>query len=139
SVILGTDQNFDLLKLENHPQTSSLLNILLANSFLPCISKLTRIADYSQTLIDNIYTNNIQQDTVIKSAILLEGISDDLPIVCSVSTKRRHQEKLKIKTIERRNFTPQAVRLIKERMQQIKWDYLKISILNMHIKVSSIH
>ena len=124
-VILGTDQNFDLLKVDNHPQTSSLLNIFIANSFLPCTSKPTRIADHSQTLIDNIYTNNIQQETVIKSGILLEDISDHLPIVCSISTKRRHQEKLKMKTIERRNVTPQALRLIKERMQQINWEYLK--------------
>ncbi|KAK2138426.1 hypothetical protein LSH36_3074g00001, partial [Paralvinella palmiformis] len=113
SVILGTDQNFDLLKVDNHPQTSSLLNIFLANSFLPCISKPTRIIDHLQTLIDNIYTNHIQQETVIKSGILLEYISDHPPIFGSVSTKRRHQEKLKMKTIERRNFTPQAPRLIK--------------------------
>ncbi|KAK2158717.1 hypothetical protein LSH36_165g06023, partial [Paralvinella palmiformis] len=91
---------FDLLKVDNHLQTSSLLNEFLANSFLPCISKLTRITDHPQTLIDNIYTNNIQQETVIKSGILLEDISDRLPIVCSVSTQRHHQEKLKMKTIE---------------------------------------
>ncbi|KAK2144970.1 hypothetical protein LSH36_715g01051 [Paralvinella palmiformis] len=97
--------------------------MFLANSFLPCISKLTRITDYSQTLIDNIYTNNIQQDTVIKSGILLEDSSDHLPIICSVSTKRRHQEKLKMKTIEQKKcYTTssktdkrtQALRLIKE-------------------------
>ncbi|KAK2147570.1 hypothetical protein LSH36_547g05040, partial [Paralvinella palmiformis] len=124
-LILGTDQNFDLFKVDNHPQTSSLLNIFLASSFLLCISKPTRITDHLQTLIDNIYTNNIQQDTVIRSGLLLEDTSDHLPTLCSISTKRPPHEKLKTKIIERRNIKPQSLRLINERMQQINWDYLR--------------
>jgi hypothetical protein len=124
-VILGTDQNFDLLKVDNHSQTASLFNTFLASSFIPCISKPTRITEHSQTLIDNIYTNNIQHGTIIKSAILLENISDHLPIVFTISTNTHRKDKTKLKTIERRNITPQTIYLIKQRIQQTNWDYLK--------------
>ena len=124
-VIIGTDQNFDLLKVDNHSQTASLFNIFLASSFIPCISKPTRITEHSQTLIDNIYTNNIQRGTVIKSGILLENISDHLPIFCAISTNTLRADKTKLKTIERRNITPQAINLIKQRIQQTNWEYLR--------------
>ena len=107
-----------------NPQTSSLLNIFLASSFLPYVSKPTRITELTQTLIDNIYTNNIHQETVIKSGTLLEDISDHLPIFCSISTK---------------DATPQALRMIKERIQRINWDYLKTLTVYMHFKASMIN
>ncbi len=69
-IIIGTDQNFDLLKIDSHNKTSELLDIFITNRFLPCITKPTRITHSSATLIDNIYISlpGLQD---IKSGILV--------------------------------------------------------------------
>ena len=66
-------------------QTSEYLDMLLSFGYLPIISKPTRIADHSATLIDHIYTNVPQK--VVKSGICLAGITDHLPIFCTVNNK----------------------------------------------------
>ena len=64
NTIIGTDQNFDLSKLDFHMPTSELLDCALTNSFIPVITKPSRITYSTATLIDNIYikynNNNIQ-------------------------------------------------------------------------------
>ena len=59
--------------------------MLLSFGYLPIISKPTRITDHSATLIDHIYTNVPQK--VVKSGICLAGITDHLPIFCTVNNK----------------------------------------------------
>jgi len=54
-VILGTDQNFDLLKYNIDKNTKELLDSFISTGFLPTITKPTRITHKSATLIDNIY------------------------------------------------------------------------------------
>ena len=49
-----------------------------ANSFYPLISKPTRITDQSATLIDNIFTNNLEKD--LTSGLFYTHISDHLPL-----------------------------------------------------------
>ena len=44
----------------------------------PLIDKPTRITDHSATLIDNIFTNEL--DSKINSGLLISDISDHLPI-----------------------------------------------------------
>ena len=42
SVIIGTDQNFDFLKIKINNNTSELLNTYLSSSIIPTINKPTR-------------------------------------------------------------------------------------------------
>ena len=49
-----------------------------AHSFYPLISKPTRITDQSATLIDNIFTNNLEKD--LTSGLFYTHISDHLPL-----------------------------------------------------------
>ena len=44
----------------------------------PLINKPSRITEFSQTLIDNIFTNNIE--TVNNSGLLINDITDHLPV-----------------------------------------------------------
>jgi hypothetical protein len=46
--------NIDFIKFNDNQQTERHLNMLYANNFLPIITKLTRITDYTKTLIDHI-------------------------------------------------------------------------------------
>ena len=54
NVIIGSDLNFDFLKTETHIPTANLLNTIFTNSFIPTITKPTRITHNYETLIDNI-------------------------------------------------------------------------------------
>ena len=76
--IIGTDQNFDYIKLIK----------LIINGLVPTITKPTCITHNSETLIDNIYIS-IKNKGVIKSAILCADISDHLPVFTCVGKKKR--------------------------------------------------
>lgn len=52
---------------------------------MPIITKPTRTADHTSTLIDHIYANVPQK--IIKSGISLIDITDHLPVFCTVATK----------------------------------------------------
>ena len=79
-IVIGTDQNFYLLKLDKHVPTINLNDAFLSNGFIPNISKPTRITHSSATLIDNIYTKSKSQFSC-KSAIITADISDHYPVV----------------------------------------------------------
>ena len=52
--------------------------LLVSNSLYPLISKPTRITSRTATLIDNIFTNNLEHS--MNSGILYTDLSDHLPI-----------------------------------------------------------
>jgi hypothetical protein len=55
NIIIGTDQNFDYIKIDQHKNIEDLLSIFLTNGLVPTITKPTRITHTTATLIDNIY------------------------------------------------------------------------------------
>ena len=59
-VLLGTDQNIDFLKLNNHKNSSDLFELNLRNNIIPTILKPTRVTHHSATLINNIYISSRQ-------------------------------------------------------------------------------
>ena len=78
-LILGMDQNIDLLKSEEHHSTGRFLDLILNMNLWPVITRPTRITQRAATLIDNIYiSKNLQHS--FDSAIILDNISDHLPI-----------------------------------------------------------
>ena len=76
SVILLGDFNVDLLKYDNHHSTNEFLDSL-SHLFLLHITQPTRIRDSSKTLIDNIFSNTLIENTI--SGNLTATISDQLP------------------------------------------------------------
>ena len=84
SIILGTDQNIDFIKLNSHKNTSELFDISLKHNVLPTVIRPTRITHNSSTLIDNIYlSNNICKN--YKSGIIISDISDHFPCFLMMS------------------------------------------------------
>ena len=79
-LILGMDQNIDLLKSNEHTNTRKFLDLILDSGLWPVITRPTRITQRSATLIDNIYiSKNLQRK--FDSAILVDDISDHLSLV----------------------------------------------------------
>ena len=77
SVFLFADYNLNLFSYNEHHQTNEFLDSLASNSFIPLILQPTRITSYSNTLIDNIFSNIIDPDII--SGNLTATISDHLP------------------------------------------------------------
>ena len=55
---LSGDFNIDLLKIDTNEKINDFYNSLTANLFVPHITLPTRITSHSQTLIDNIFSND---------------------------------------------------------------------------------
>ena len=88
-VLLAGDYNLNLLKSSEHAPTNEFVNCLFSFSYLPVVSKPTRITETSATLIDNIFVRS--NKTLLKSAIIYCDIADHLPIiVCVESATSKH-------------------------------------------------
>ena len=68
--LLG-DFNVDLLKYDTNNKSSDFLNAVTSFGFLPYILQPTRISDHSTTLIDNIYGNNFEQESVSGNILIM--------------------------------------------------------------------
>ena len=79
-LIIGMDQNLDLLKSEEHANTRKIFDTILDNNLWPVITQPTRVTQCSVTLIDNIYISKELQ-CKFNSLILIDDISDHLPTV----------------------------------------------------------
>ena len=74
--ILG-DFNIDLLNYDSHISTGNFVILFLSQHFLPYIVHPTRVSDQSATIIDNIFSNACNFDTI--SGNILTQISDHFP------------------------------------------------------------
>ena len=77
SYILG-DFNIDLLKTNCHAPTAKFINLIFSSSFIPLINRPTRVTDTTATLIDNIFTNNLNDHAL--NGILTTDISDHFSV-----------------------------------------------------------
>ena len=58
------DFNTNLLKYQSHPETNDFINLMVSHYLLPHILHPTRVTDHSATTIDNIFSDNVESDTV---------------------------------------------------------------------------
>ena len=75
----GGDYNLDLLKSDTHSPTGEFIAINFAYSFIPLICKPTRVTTSSATIIDNIFSNKIE-DTQTTTGIIISDLTDHFPI-----------------------------------------------------------
>ena len=90
-IIIGTDQNMDLLKADSHKNTQIFLEYNLENGLIPSITKPTRITASTATLIDNIYVP-ITLKATITSSIVLTELSDHLPCMIQMTMKCKEKQ-----------------------------------------------
>ena len=76
------DFNIDLL-MTNSQQVQYFIDLLVTYSCTPLILNPTRITQSSATLIDNIFTNNL--DNILKTGILVNDVSDHLSVFTIVN------------------------------------------------------
>ena len=59
-IVIAGDFNMDLLKYESTADYQDLINTMANHGFVQIISRPTRITDTSATLLDHVYTNNLE-------------------------------------------------------------------------------
>ena len=68
------DFDIDLLKYDTHGDSSDFLDAMYASFLLPYINTPSRVTPHSKTLIDNIFSNTIEDSSI--SGNLVTTISD---------------------------------------------------------------
>ena len=78
TIYICGDFNIDILKHNTHNYTRTFLDYMYSFGLYPLITKPTRITDITATLIDNIFTNELQFQ--VNSGLLITDVSDHLPV-----------------------------------------------------------
>lgn len=115
--IMG-DYNINLFNYDSHSPTNEFIDLLSTNSFYPTISKPTRITSHSATLIDNIFTNNLDYNMV--SGIFYSDLSDHLPIFQITN----YQPKINTAPIifQTRQITQNNINNFRQKLNNINWE-----------------
>ena len=72
------DYNLDPLKYSEYEYTQAFVDIMYSNNLIPTITKPTR--PKTRTLIDNIFTNNYQDNQKQERGIIYADLPDHFPI-----------------------------------------------------------
>ena len=127
NVIVGTDQNFDLLKYCQNRNTQLLLDGLVETGLLPTTTKPTRITYNTATLIDNIYLKGFSCYS-FKSSVLETDISDHFPIVLFAGMTEHKQNEPT--TVTHRNINKNTCTLITQYLLNHNWTSLQDNTLD---------
>ena len=103
--LISGDFNINLLKYDKHPLTEDFINTLGSFFLEPHILKPTRITSHSSTLIDNIFFNSIEYQTI--SGNLLHDLTDHLPNFTSLRS-------LLFQDIKRKNINEIILTIMKK-------------------------
>ena len=64
TIMLMGDFSIDLLKYDTNADSTAFLDSVYTNFFLPYITTPTQVTTHSKTLIDNIFSNNIEDGLI---------------------------------------------------------------------------
>ena len=128
NVILLGDFNIDLLHYESHIQTREFLDKIYFGSLSPHITIPTRITPRSRTLIDNIFTNTMDEPSI--SGNLMCSISDHLAQFL-IHPEQNAKKCLNEKTKYKRNYKKVNKEKFEQDLQHITWvEALKVNDTN---------
>ena len=77
--LLG-DYNINLLNHDSHLDTGAFIDLLSSYSFVPLITRPTRVTATTATLIDNILTNNVENINHSDQGIVVTDVTDHYPV-----------------------------------------------------------
>jgi hypothetical protein len=114
------DFNVDILKYKSCSFASNLIDLLFSLGLIQIVNKPTRCTDHSATLIDHIYTNNVNMSE-ISSYIFVSHLSDHFPVITKLNEFRKFSHP---KVIEQRNFSQQNVQNFTTILLNQNWDHV---------------
>ena len=117
-IYITGDFNIDLLKEQIHSQTRYFIDTMFSMGLYPLITKPSRIASHSSTLIDNIFTNDMQHANV--SGIILNDLSDHFPVFTLYNYKVRKGGSDLASC--RRVVSDNTIKLLNDELQAQTWE-----------------
>ena len=90
--------------------------------FIPLIDKPTRVSKNSATIIDNIFTNCIFDNT-LKIAILKSDISDHFLVIFTIQTGK-NQSKCQTLVYNKRKFNEANKAAFKQQLSLLHWRHV---------------
>jgi len=118
STYIAGDFNIDILKYNSHSATTDFINCLFSYSYFPVINRPTRVTCKSATLIDNIFTNDVDTKHLVP-AIICCDLSDHLPVFVHSSRKVAMKPE---KFIYKRFFSDKAKAEFLHNLNTTVWD-----------------
>ena len=100
ALYLVRDLNINLINYDQHCGTRNFIDTINSYGIMPLINKPTRISIDSCTLIDNIFSNDLK---IFKSGILINDLSDHLPIFTILSEDRYFKQRTNKYSYKRQN------------------------------------
>jgi len=127
-VVFGTDQNIDLLKLDQRSLVRDFVNECASFGFFPCTDKATRVTTESKTAIDNIYVRGLCNGC--RAGILETSLSDHYPIVMCLEVPDRRRSKNERVTIQFRDQSDESMRRLENELLRYDWSMLSNGDVN---------
>ena len=115
SFIIG-DFNIDISKCHSLNTSQEFLDTMLSATFLPLITKPTRVTNHSATLIDNIFCN---VNPLPESGIVLSDLSDHYPVFTLFSRDPKTTKHTSEETV--RKITPNKIADLKNDLSTVDW------------------
>lgn len=113
--IMG-DYNVNLLNYESHRATGDFLDLMFSFSYMPLISKPTRIN--SGTLLDNIFHNDLACNLDLTQGILYTDITDHFPVFVIVQSDISENDKI---SVTKRIFNSTNITTFQNLMHETNW------------------
>lgn len=117
---IAGDYNINLLKYENHKETNNFLNLMFEHHYFPLITRPTRFSANGSTLIDNIFTNCM--DDKFSTGCMISDISDHLPVYAILNNlKETHSKKTKCISISSRPINDENLKKLEYELLHTDW------------------
>ncbi len=117
---LAGDYNINLLNIENHALSHEFIECMYSYSYLPLITKPTRVTADNATLIDNIFVNNMSNMSMYQG-IICTDISDHFPVFL---INRNVKSVLSDTSVCKRNYCKKNLDKFVTKLGSVDWDEL---------------
>ena len=115
------DINLNILAYEVDPKVRNFIQKMIQNSFLPSITKPTRVTRKKETCIDNIFSNSML-DHKINSGVMHVKISDHFPIFITADKFLNETAKAsKLTKTTKRLYKPDQIKKFEEQINTLNW------------------
>jgi len=122
-IYIAGDFNVNLLSHETHIESGNFLNTVIEHSQFPTIVKPTRFGKTSTTLIDNIFTNSINNDYT--AGLIITDLSDHLPVFYITQNKSPGTKKGQI-SYTYRDYSDAAIWRFYGVLHNVEWSQLQL-------------
>lgn len=110
------------LKIRNLSYTYRVIEQLFTSSYIPLVLGRTRITQHTATLIDNIFTNDIETIESSTNGLIFCDISDHLPIVHIRSSKTCNEKTPKTEFTYRRIVNNTNIQSFSNTIKNMSWE-----------------